>query len=131
MPLFKVWDPKNESLSPGTVEYEADTAEEAAEKYAEDDHDGVGEGYYVDGVELMTLDDHGCGLLITVTVEYQPTFYSNSLDLPEGYTMRVKPIEEGAEEYSWECGTCSSDGVFGSPEDAVKDARGHAAKDIE
>jgi len=107
MPLFKVWDPKNESLCSTTVEHEAHDAGEAAEKYANDDIYGASDGVYADGYELMTRDENGIAMLVTVTVEYEPSYYAHSSILPDGYSIHVSTIldaEAGdeVEVYQWE-----------------------------
>lgn len=107
MPTFKVWDPANESLCSSTVEHEAHDANEAAEKYAEEDTDGISDGIYANGYDLMTRDEDGIAMAVTVTVEYEPSYYAHIHALPDGYTIHVGTIPdsetgEETEIYQWE-----------------------------
>lgn len=107
MPIFKVWDPANESLCSSTVEHEAHDAREAAEKYADADTDGTHEGIYSNGYDLMTRDEDGIAMTVTVTVEYEPSYYAHAAALPDGYSIHVytMPDHETGNEvelYQWE-----------------------------
>jgi hypothetical protein len=138
MPTFKVWDPASESLCSSTVEHEAHDAREAAEKYADDDTDGASDGIYSNGYDLMTRDEDGIAMAVTVTVEYEPTYYAHANSLPDGYSIHVSTIpdpETGEEDevYQWEhvsgevSGHLEGDRFFrdsfGSWDDAVADIR--------
>lgn len=135
MPKFKVWDPQNESLCSTTVEHEANSASEAAEKYAADDSDGMSDGVYVDGYDIMTRSEDGIAMAITVTVE--PGLL-RAHTLPDGYSIHVftMPADEENDEcemYQWEhvsgevSGHLEGDKFvrdsFGSWDDAVADIR--------
>ncbi len=138
MPKFKVWDPQNESLCASTVEHEAYDCREAAEKYAADDVDGAADAIYSDGYDLMTLDENSVAMLVTVTVEYEPSYYSHDNTLPDGYTIHVFTMpgddeNDECEMYQWEhvsgevSGHLEGDKFvrdsFGSWSDAVADIR--------
>ena len=138
MPKFKVWDPANESLCSTTVEHEADDAQGAAEMYAEADTDGAGDGVYASGYDLMTRDEDGHAALVTVMVEYEPTYYAHVNALPDGYIIHVftMPADDESDEcemYQWEhvsgevSGHLEGDKFvrdsFGSWDDAVADIR--------
>jgi hypothetical protein len=138
MAKFKVWDPKNESLCATTVEHEADDRNDAAEKYAAEDVDGAADAIYSNGYDLMTMDEHGVAMLVTVTVEYEPSYYAHENSLPDGYSIHVftMPADDENDEremYQWEhvsgevSGHLEGDKFvrdsFGSWDDAVADIR--------
>lgn len=138
MPKFKVWDPQNESLCPTTVEHEADDAQDAAEKYAEADVDGVSDDLYSKGHNLMTQDEDGIARSVMVGVEYEPIYHAHVHDLPDGYSIHVFTMpgddeNDECEMYQWEhvsgevSGHLEGDKFvrdsFGSWEDAVADIR--------
>lgn len=138
MPLFKVWDPKNESLCSTTVEHDAHDAHEAAWKYADEDSDGVHEGIYANGYDLMTRGEDGVAMLVTVTVEYEPSYYAHANSLPDGYSIHVNTIPDSesgddVEVYQWEHVSGEVSGhlrgdkfvrdFFGSWDEAVADIR--------
>lgn len=140
MPNFKVWDPKNESLCATTVEREAHDRNDAAEKYAANDVDGASDGIYADGYDLMTRDEDGVAMLVTVAVEYDPTYYAHDNSLPDGYSIHVFTMpgdddNDECEMYQWEhvggevSGHIEGDKFirdsFGSWDAAVADIREH------
>jgi hypothetical protein len=138
MAKFKVWDPQNESLCSSTVEHEADDPREAAERYAEADIDGVRDGLYSGGYDLMTRDEDGVAMSVNVAVEYEASYHAHPRVLPDGYNIHVSTIpdpETGEEDevYQWEhvsgevSGHLEGDKFFrdsfGSWDDAVADIR--------
>jgi hypothetical protein len=75
---YRVWDKIN-SDEEHAEEVEANSPEEAAERYAEDDVDGNIDGIYVNGHVLRVRDPEGVLHEIAVTVEFDPVYYTRKV----------------------------------------------------
>jgi len=75
---YRVWDKIN-SEEEHAGEVDADTPEEAAEQYAEDDVDGNIDGIYVNGHALCVRDPEGTLHEIDVVVEYDPVYSARKI----------------------------------------------------
>lgn len=125
MPKFKVWNPKFENLS-GASKFECDEADEAAEKYMQ--NNGADQG---DNMSLMVMYEDGVCCAVDVDIEWEPSFYCGEQPKDHGFDVIVLGEGcHGADIYSWKGHDGTSGASFSSFEDAQKDGQRHI-KEIE
>ncbi len=79
MNTYKVWDDECGDGTEFAINVDACHPSEAAEKFAEQDIDGVYDGSYAGGRRIGVQDKDGTVTKWDVTVEYDPTFYAVQL----------------------------------------------------